>query len=50
MVPIHTEEEMVMEGEEAPTWFHQPFPVPMDVNWQEEGDEWLHHVWVALSE
>jgi hypothetical protein len=39
-----------MEGEEAPTWFHQPFPAPMDVNWQQEGDEWLHHLWVALSE
>jgi hypothetical protein len=32
-----------MPGEEASTWFHQPFPTPMDVNWQQEGDEWLHH-------
>lgn len=39
-----------MQGEETPKWFHAPFAAPLDVNWRQEGDEWLHHLWIALGE
>jgi hypothetical protein len=39
-----------MQGEETPTWLATILPTPLDVNWQEEGDEWLHHMWTALGE
>jgi hypothetical protein len=40
----------MMQGEETPTWLATVLPTPLDVNWQQEGDEWLHHMWAALSE
>jgi len=39
-----------MQGEETPTWLATILPTPLDVNWQREGDEWLHHLWAALGE
>jgi hypothetical protein len=39
-----------MQGEETPKWFHAPFASPLDVNWRQEGDEWLHHLWIALGD
>ena len=39
-----------MQGEETPTWWATPFREPLDIDWRQEGDEWLHHVWVALDE
>jgi hypothetical protein len=39
-----------MQGEETPKWYHAPFATPLDVNWRQEGDEWLHHLWIALGE
>jgi hypothetical protein len=39
-----------MQGDETPTWLATILPAPLDVNWQQEGDEWLHHLWIALGE
>jgi len=40
----------MMQGEETPTWLATVLPTPLDVSWQQEGDEWLHHMWAALGE
>jgi hypothetical protein len=39
-----------MQDDETPKWFHAPSATPLDVNWRQEGDEWLHHLWIALGE
>jgi hypothetical protein len=39
-----------VQGEETPTWWVTPSAGSLDVNWQEEGEEWMHHLWTALAE
>ena len=39
-----------MQRESTPTWWITPSAGPLDVNWQEEGDEWMYHLWTALGE
>lgn len=39
-----------MQGEATPAWWVTPSAGPLDVNWQDEGDEWMHHLWTALGE